>query len=202
MLMEARQARRENTLEDLLTAGREAFNLGDRNAAHELWRMAAVANPYDERVWAALMEVLTTDDDREVCLENIIAINPLNPDARRQLRAIKRTQEDSSTAIDLESSSKRQLRAQKRAERMKAEADSAAYDDEPFMPPTRKTQVVRSIAPEPTSTFQFEDEAPSPPRRSRFRSILRGIEIGLLALLVALVASVVAYGGILPFSLR
>jgi hypothetical protein len=190
--------RRENSLEDLLAAGREAFNSGDRNAAHELWRMAAVANPYDERVWAALLEVLTSDDDREVCLENIIAINPLNPDARRQLRAIKRTQryaeENAPSAAELESTSRRQLRAERRAERLKAEAEAA---DEPFIPPTRSLQGVRSIAP--TSIDELlADVEKTHQRRSVFRSVLRGIAFGLVAVLVGVIFSVVVYGGMLP----
>ena len=71
----------------LTEAGRQALAAGERRAAHNLWRQAAVTNPYDERVWSSLLDVLTRDDDREVCLENIIAINPLNTEARRQLRA-------------------------------------------------------------------------------------------------------------------
>jgi hypothetical protein len=196
--MDAGQTRRVNTLEDLLAAGREAYSQGDKHAAHELWRMAAVANPYDERVWTALMDVLTRDDDREVCLENIIAINPLNPDARRQLRAIKRSQQEDTTlsAAELESASRRQFRAQKREERLKAEAEAA---DEPFIPPARKTQTVRSIASEEVTEFTFDDvEEEAPPRqRSALRSVVRGVEIGLLAVLVALIASVVAYGGVI-----
>ncbi len=92
-LMDGEQTRHDATLEDLLAAGREALESGDRVTAHEIWRAAAVANPYDERVWVSLLEVLDSDDDREVCLENIIAINPLNPEARRQLRGIKHTLE-------------------------------------------------------------------------------------------------------------
>jgi hypothetical protein len=81
---------RDASLEELLQAGQAAFDSGDRAGAHEFWRAAAVANPYDERVWLAMLKLLTSDDDREVCLENIIAINPLNPDARRELRTIRR----------------------------------------------------------------------------------------------------------------
>ena len=78
------------TLDQMLESGRQALAAGDRAAAHEIWRTAAVAHPYDERVWLALLQVLTRTDDRQVCLENIIAINPMNTDARRQLRVLKR----------------------------------------------------------------------------------------------------------------
>jgi hypothetical protein len=82
----------DSSLESLLDAGKRALSAGNRRAAHEYWRMAAVSHPYEERVWLALMDVITEEDDREVCLENIIAINPLNPDARRQLRALRSAQ--------------------------------------------------------------------------------------------------------------
>ena len=88
--MDKEKAPIDSSLEDLLEAGKQAFAAGDRRAAHELWRTAAVANPYDERVWASLLQVLRREDDRQVCLENIISINPLNTDARRQLRGLKR----------------------------------------------------------------------------------------------------------------
>ena len=38
----------------------------------------------------ALLEVLEDEEDRKVCLKNIIAINPLNTEARRQLRLLMR----------------------------------------------------------------------------------------------------------------
>jgi hypothetical protein len=186
----------DKSLEDLLSAGREAFSKGDRESAHELWRMAAVANPYDERVWAALMEVLTRDDDREVCLENIIAINPLNPDARRQLRQIKRNQRlqgESASPDELDSTSRREIRAARRAERLKAEAEAA---DEPFMSPERLSKSgVRRIAPVEELLDEVEKTSK---RHSLGRSVLRGIGFGLIAVLLGVIASIVVYGGVLP----
>ncbi len=86
-------------LGDLLEAGDEALALGEARAAHEIWRAAAVANPYDERVWLALLKVLDDEDDRKVCLKNIIAINPLNTEARRQLRLLLRTERKHEVAV-------------------------------------------------------------------------------------------------------
>lgn len=71
---------------DLLREGERAFMEGDRHLAHEKWREAATFAPYYEPVWLALLKVLDSEEDRIVCLENIIAINPLNTDARRMLR--------------------------------------------------------------------------------------------------------------------
>ncbi len=86
-------------LSDLLEAGDEALALGEARAAHDIWREAAVANPYDERVWLSLLQVLEDEDDRKVCLRNIIAINPLNTEARRQLRLLLRAERKREVAV-------------------------------------------------------------------------------------------------------
>ena len=78
------QDRRER-FNDLLLAGKQAYEAGDRRAAHDRWRAAAAIDPYNEKVWTALLRVLDDEDDRRVCLENIIAINPMNVQARRLL---------------------------------------------------------------------------------------------------------------------
>lgn len=74
---------------DLMKAGRVAFTAGQTKIAHDLWKDAAAIEPYNEQVWLALLEVLDADEDRRVCLQNIIAINPLNVQARRQLNRIE-----------------------------------------------------------------------------------------------------------------
>lgn len=70
-----------------MAEGKLALQRGNRQQAHDLWRDAALIDPYSEQVWLALLDVLETDADRKACLENILAINPLNVQARRQLRA-------------------------------------------------------------------------------------------------------------------
>jgi hypothetical protein len=71
----------------LMQHGRMALERGDRQLAHNLWREAAMIDPYNEQVWLALLDVLDTRADQRVCLENILSINPLNTQARRMLRA-------------------------------------------------------------------------------------------------------------------
>lgn len=78
-----------STFADLMQAGRAAFAAGQTKIAHDLWKEAAALEPYNEQVWLALLEVLDRDEDRRVCLQNIIAINPLNVQARRQLNRIE-----------------------------------------------------------------------------------------------------------------
>lgn len=73
---------------DLMQAGRVAYAANKRHVAHDLWKEAAAVDPYNEQVWLALLDVLESDTDRRVCLQNIIAINPLNVQARRQLNRL------------------------------------------------------------------------------------------------------------------
>lgn len=75
----------QSTFADLMQAGRVAYTAGKRRMAHDLWREAANIDPYNEQVWLALLDVLEADADKRVCLQNILAINPLNVQARRLL---------------------------------------------------------------------------------------------------------------------
>lgn len=70
---------------ELMRAGEVAYATGKRQQAHYIWRRAAMLRPYDEQVWLALLNVVDDDEDRRVCLENIIAINPHNLQAQYQL---------------------------------------------------------------------------------------------------------------------
>ncbi len=81
--------RKKQTFEDYFQSGKQAYTEGDHKRAHDLWREAATIDPYREKVWIALLRVLDHDDDRRVCLQNIIEINPGNAKARRQLDRLK-----------------------------------------------------------------------------------------------------------------
>jgi len=73
----------------LLQQGYVAYNNWDVDKARLLWRKAAVVNPANEEVWLALYNVTTDDDDRKVCLQNILVLNPDNADAEQRLRLIE-----------------------------------------------------------------------------------------------------------------
>src|SRR6187549_910565 len=62
----------------LMRLGQVAHAQGDSRGAHEFWRQAAMLEPDNEQVWTALMWVVDGDEDRKVCLKNILAINPQN----------------------------------------------------------------------------------------------------------------------------
>jgi hypothetical protein len=69
----------------LMQAGKQAHAVGNRERAHRVWRRAAMIRPYDEQVWLALLKVVDSVEDKRVCLENIVAINPDNFEARDRL---------------------------------------------------------------------------------------------------------------------
>ncbi len=71
---------------ELMREGTLAYSAGHRRQAHLAWRRAATLQPQREEVWVALLDVLETDADRRVCLENILAINPNNTRAQRMIR--------------------------------------------------------------------------------------------------------------------
>ncbi len=99
----------------LMQHGRTAYERGDRQLAHNLWREAALLDPYNEQVWLSLLDVLDTRDDQRVCLENILSINPMNTQARRMLRAYT---VDDQRKIERRAKAKRQQAGLKRQRRL------------------------------------------------------------------------------------
>ncbi|MCS6837170.1 MAG: hypothetical protein NZ750_14270 [Anaerolineae bacterium] len=79
--LEQRQAEAER----LLRQGCSALAQGQRQRAYELLQRAAMLNPHDEALWLALAQVVERTEDRRVCWENVLAINPHNAQAREEL---------------------------------------------------------------------------------------------------------------------
>jgi len=73
------------TFARLMRLGQVAHAQGDSRTAHEYWRQAAMLEPDNEQVWTALMWVLDDDEDRKICLKNILTINPRNVQAQQML---------------------------------------------------------------------------------------------------------------------
>ncbi|MCU0513200.1 MAG: hypothetical protein MUE40_11580 [Anaerolineae bacterium] len=70
----------------MMRLGHVSYSQGHYRQAHRYWRRAAMLNPAEEQVWLALLNVLDQEADRQVCLQNILAINPENVRARRELQ--------------------------------------------------------------------------------------------------------------------
>ncbi len=76
----------------LFKQGKEAAKRGDKARAHELFRQAIEIDPYHEQVWLWLASVVESDEDRRVCFENVLELNPLHPTARQQLQRLEQKQ--------------------------------------------------------------------------------------------------------------
>ncbi len=72
----------------LFKAGKDAAKQGDNARAHDLFRQAIEIDPYHEQVWLWLASVVETDEDRRVCFENVLELNPTHPAARKQLNKL------------------------------------------------------------------------------------------------------------------
>lgn len=73
----------------LLQQGYIAYNNWEIDRARLLWRKAAVVNPASEEIWQALYNVTQDEEDRKVCLQNILILNPNNEEAEQRLRLLE-----------------------------------------------------------------------------------------------------------------
>ncbi len=74
---------------NLFKDGKDAARRGENAKAHDLFRKAIEIDPYHEQVWLWLASVVETDEDRRVCFENVLELNPTNPTARKQLQVLE-----------------------------------------------------------------------------------------------------------------
>lgn len=85
----------------MMRLGHACYVQGARKQAHRYWRRAALIDPGNEMVWFSLLNVVETDEDRRVCLENILAINPHNKEALAQLGMIDASPQESPIVVVL-----------------------------------------------------------------------------------------------------
>ena len=69
-----------------LKEGIKAAKAGERHTAQQLLMRVVEANERSEQGWLWLSGVVDTDEDRLICLENVLALNPDNVQARAGLR--------------------------------------------------------------------------------------------------------------------
>lgn len=70
---------------DILKAGISAFQSGDLAKAAALFAQVVKQNPTSEQGWYMLGMSVSSPEQREYCLKRVLAINPNNQHARRQL---------------------------------------------------------------------------------------------------------------------
>jgi hypothetical protein len=86
----------EQDVQRLLREGIEKARAGDKTAARELFEQVVELDENNERGWYWLASVVDTDEERRVCLSNVMVINPNNEKARKlmeKLQARKREEE-------------------------------------------------------------------------------------------------------------
>ena len=100
-----------NDFDAVLALGYAAYEQGDVDGAEQAWQQAAMLDPHNETVWLALLQICRTDEDRYVCLQNIVSINPKNEVARNELLAyeLPRLQEQRRAEYQQQARSRRVL---------------------------------------------------------------------------------------------
>lgn len=78
-------------VEQWLRQGISAAKAGDVERAYELLLKVVDVDEYNEQAWMWLSSVAENDADREVCLENVLAINPDNKLAKAGLVHLRTT---------------------------------------------------------------------------------------------------------------
>ena len=73
------------TLQD----GRDAINDGNLQQARLIFQALLQDNPRDEEAWLGLADVVTDEDDKRVCYENVLKINKNNRQAKEGLRGLE-----------------------------------------------------------------------------------------------------------------
>ncbi len=74
--------------ERLLAQGQDAARKGDKASARSLLTQVVERDPHHELAWMWLSGVVEEPEEQQICLENVLVINPQNAKARRGLEFI------------------------------------------------------------------------------------------------------------------
>lgn len=77
-------------VEQLLREGIRAAQAGNRNVARTRLKEVVALDESNEKGWFWLASVVESDDEKRVCLSNVLVINPNNERAKSQLEALDR----------------------------------------------------------------------------------------------------------------
>lgn len=66
----------------------QAYNAGDMDKAQSLLMEATELNDEHEQAWMWLSLVVEDEEDKRICLENVLSINPNNQGAKERLEAL------------------------------------------------------------------------------------------------------------------
>lgn len=74
-----------STLDDAI----QAIRMGDKDEGRQILEEMLEADEGNEQIWLWLTTVVDTNEDREVCLENVLALNPDNAVAQKSLNDVR-----------------------------------------------------------------------------------------------------------------
>ncbi|HEX9923098.1 MAG TPA: tetratricopeptide repeat protein [Anaerolineae bacterium] len=119
------------TLED----GRNAISEGNLQQARLIFQALLQENPRHEEAWLGLADVVTDEDDKRVCYENVLKINKNNRAAKEGLRSLE-PQEDPLVAA---------LAAQSLDDEEDVDAaEPLDFDDEPSFIPVNESETTET----------------------------------------------------------
>jgi hypothetical protein len=75
-------------IQNLMDGGIAALRIGNMEEARRKFMQVINADERNEYAWFYLSEAVESDEDRQVCLENVLAINPANERAETELQAL------------------------------------------------------------------------------------------------------------------
>ena len=67
----------------------EYIRMGNREEGRQILEEILESDEGNEEVWLWLSSVVDSDEDREICLENVLALNPDNIVAQKGLEALQ-----------------------------------------------------------------------------------------------------------------
>ncbi len=76
-------------VEAMVREGIAAYKEGRKDEARALLTKATEIDQYNEQAWLYLSGVVEAPDDQRICLENVLAINPMNERARKGLQFLE-----------------------------------------------------------------------------------------------------------------
>ena len=74
-----------STLDDAINAIKD----GEKEEGRQILEQILETDETNEEVWLWLSTVVESDDDREICLENVLALNPEHEVAQKSLNAVR-----------------------------------------------------------------------------------------------------------------
>ncbi len=67
----------------------EYIRMGDKETGRQMLEEILETDENNEEIWLWLSSVVETDEDREICLENVLALDPDNIVAQKGLEALQ-----------------------------------------------------------------------------------------------------------------